>query len=123
MFVILITASYTFTRLFLLFLTLVYFTYSVRWGTLFFFKSPPINGLCNYFCFLIISPNSVEFSNLTKFVSESKEDVSSTSVQVTVKKGVKRKADTTTPLSSDQVCDQFSSDQDYFRQLVTFQIY
>ena len=79
-------------------------------GYLIFFKSPPINGLCNYFCFLIISPNSVEFSNLTKFVSESKEDVSSTSVQVTVKKGVKRKADTTTPLSSDQVCDQFSSD-------------
>ena len=38
-----------------------------------------------------------------EFVSESKEDVSSSSVQVTVKKGVKRKADTTTPLSSDQV--------------------
>ncbi|XP_063684056.1 bromodomain testis-specific protein-like isoform X3 [Bolinopsis microptera] len=37
------------------------------------------------------------------FSLESKEDVSSTSVQVTVKKGVKRKADTTTPLSSDQV--------------------
>ena len=40
---------------------------------------------------------------LLLLVSESKEDVSSSSVQVTVKKGVKRKADTTTPLSSDQV--------------------
>ncbi|KAL5269753.1 hypothetical protein ACHWQZ_G003278 [Mnemiopsis leidyi] len=40
---------------------------------------------------------------VTPPTKKSKEDVSSSSVQVTVKKGVKRKADTTTPLSSDQV--------------------
>lgn len=53
--------------------------------------------------------NCISHERNLVLTSESKEDVSSSSVQVTVKKGVKRKADTTTPLSSDQV--SFLSDQ------------